>query len=179
MSVADELRALAAHYPMSHREPDDEARWLADYASDLREFDPEIVRRACFTWRQSMATRFPTPGQMRVECRKLKPREDGPIARWREVSDEEYQRMTLADKIIHRRILANECDGKAGPMWINGMEGRALRPEEMSDEWHFWRERGKAHRAEAKRLSDMVKDMERPERKTTTQGPRTFQDFLR
>ena len=154
-TIVSELDALGAHYIRPNRSPAEHTRFLRDFVSDLGPVTPDVVRRACQSWRQSDANKFPTPGQLLKKIEALTPQRSAAPGPWREVSEAEYDRMTLTEKIDHQTILANECDQRAGPMWRNG-EPVAL--EDMPDVYHTWKRRASDHRKEAKRLRERLVD---------------------
>lgn len=58
------IEELSWHYPMYPR-PEHAVESVArDWAADLRQFPPDIIRAACIEWRRSPATSAPTPGQL-------------------------------------------------------------------------------------------------------------------
>jgi len=156
--VVNEIEALENHFMRPVRQPDQQERWMRDYIEDLKEFPDETVTTACKRWRQSGAPRFPTSGQLRTICVQIAPVGGGDkVEPWRPVSDEEYSRMTLREKIRHHSILAHEARGKAGPMWKSG---RHMMPEDMPATWRNWRERASNHDAEVMRLRAFLKTEE-------------------
>lgn len=152
-SVIDCLEALQAHYPRHYKTADEQRNAMRDYASDLGSAPLEVVERACTRWRQSDATRFPTPGQLMKLVDEAMPRDVGSVALWGPISDEAYDRLPLRDKIYHQTCLATDCDRKAGPMW---RAGAPVALEDMPPAFHAMKQRAANHRAEAARLRELL-----------------------
>ena len=74
---------------------------------------------------------------------------------WRELSDQEYQALSLAQKIDYRMIAAGQCRNRAGPQW---RDGQPQLPEDMPPKWHYNIGLAKAHEAEAARLGQILKE---------------------
>lgn len=149
--IVDELQALGQHYIRSIRTPEQEERFLRDYLNDLGSYPLSAIKQGCIAWRNSDASKFPTPGQLVAKVRANLPREqreDRPEP-WRHLTEEEYNRLSLRDKIRHRTILAGELRRKAGPMWANGQPVAA---EAMPERWHELMSRSHGHYEEAGRL---------------------------
>lgn len=164
-----EIEALETHCRAPLMTTDARARWIADWCNDLAAFDVETVRAAFWDWRLSGATKFPTPGQIIPMIRAKQPiqrsgEKNGP---WRELSDREYDALSLRDKARHQRILAAEARRKAGPMFkntshdIRNAAGNFIAPQDMPNAWRRWQEIADHHEAEAKRLTKIIRDAER------------------
>ena len=155
--ITQEIQSLAVHCRPPMMTGEERAQWFATWFEDLREFDLEAIAAACRQWRQSGSTKFPTPGQLLPMVRGSSPREAGTKAEpWRPLSDAEYAKLTLEEKIRHHDILAHEAETLAGPMWAGGEFGQRLTPSQMPARWHDWMARAKGHRAEAKRLREAL-----------------------
>lgn len=166
--IASEIEALAVHCRAPLMEVEQRTSWLRDWCNDLADFEIEAIRAGCREWRQSGATKFPTPGQFIPLVRK---RINGPktdpasIQPWRPIGDAEFDALSLRDKIRHHRILAAEARRKAGPMWRNPPAGASVaKPikghipaNDMPDDWRRWTEIASGHDAEAKRLSGYLR----------------------
>lgn len=135
---------------------DARALWMRDWCDDLSSFPIEAIRAACRKYRNSGATKFPTPGQLVPMVRgEAKQEPDAPkMQPWRPIEDAEYETLSLRDKIRHHRILAHEARRKAGPMWRNGKPCPA---EEMPDTWRAWNRQAEHHEDEAARLSKFIR----------------------
>jgi hypothetical protein len=75
-----------------------------------RRIPAEAIGNACRKWRHSGQTKFPTAG---LSCPMVR---EGParpseraagVERWRELSEAEYQALTVREKIRHHQILAH------------------------------------------------------------------------
>lgn len=154
--VIDELDALSTHYPRGPRSPDQHMRFLEDYLDDLKDFTNDQVKAACRRWRQSDATKFPTSGQLMNTARSERGRDLGDNTAWRPLTDQEYDALSLDEKIRHQRILASEARGRAKPQFkqIEGSwrAGIHIPGDEMPERWFVERELGRRHDEEAKRL---------------------------
>lgn len=153
--ICAEINALSSHYLTTTKSPDDHARWLIDFATDLGDLTPEQVRRACAAWRTSDAKKFPTPGQLRKTAPLLHV-EALPAPRaepWRPISNGEYQALTIIQKIRHHRSSIGHALDRAGPMW---RDGKPVGPEELPASWHEWRQRARNHADEAGRLQTIL-----------------------
>ena len=88
--------------------------------------------------------------------------------RWRDLSEGEYQQLSIREKIRHQKILAHEAAVKAGPMWRNrGTDATFARPvdgrvsaDDMPGTFHHWKAIEAGHYAEARRLADIIRDRE-------------------
>lgn len=155
--ISTEIEALTLHCRPSVMSAEERAQWLAAWFEDLRQFNAEAIGAACRQWRQSSSTKFPTPGQLLPMVRSAagEGHESGGKAEaWRPLTDAEFARLSLDEKIRHHDILAHEAETMAGPMWAGGEHGRRLTVAEMPPRWHECMARAKAHRAEARRLRE-------------------------
>lgn len=153
-AIIEEIEALEVHYFRAVRTPQERKRWLQDYLEDLADLDLERLKSACRQWRQTGAKKFPTSG----ELRRMAPgraQQTERLEAWRPLTDEEYDRLSLSDKIRHQRILAEDAAQRAGPQMRNK---RPALPEDMPDRWHMWRARAEHHQAEVKRLLKIIHD---------------------
>lgn len=69
---------------------------------------------------------------------------------WSAISDAEYDRLSLSDKIRHQRILANVAQCDAGPQSGPGRKG--IPADKMPQDWHRFRAKASNHLAEVDRL---------------------------
>lgn len=156
IEIIRELRALEQFCTFkSVRTGEENERFLKDYLADIQEFPFEAIQKACQKWRQSGQVKFPTPGQLIPlirGCMAAEPRDRPHV--WRELSDSEYEALSLRSKIEHQRILANLARRKAGPMWVNGKPATA---DQLPERWHEWSARAANHEAEATRLGRFVR----------------------
>ena len=67
---------------------------------------------------------------------------------------QEYDRMTIAEKIRHHMILATAANMEAGPMWRGGIKGGPRQASEMPASWHEWKAKAAFHFDEIRRLRD-------------------------
>lgn len=154
--IITELEALEIHYFRPVRSPEERQRWLRDYLDDLADFSLDQIRGACIRWRQSGAKKFPNSGELRAGARDvIRPSSAPKEGPWRPLTDEEYERLSLSDKIRHQRILAEEAAQRAGPQMRNR---RPVLAEDMPDRWHMWRARAENHQGEVKRLLKLLHD---------------------
>src|ERR1700747_1981343 len=123
--ILDAIEALAVHCRPPMMEISARTLWLRDWCADLAEFPLEAIVTACRKWRQSGATKFPTPGQLLPLVRDSVPSQGGGtrVEVWRPLSDAEYQALTVREKIRHHQILSHEAYSKAGPMFRNTTAG--------------------------------------------------------
>ena len=63
-----------------------------------------------------------------------------------DLTEAEYQYLTLSEKIRHHRMCAIEADMRAGPMWKGG---RPVGPEALGARWHENKSKACNHQAEA------------------------------
>lgn len=148
--IIEELEALASHYIRPVRSTSEHERFLADYLNDLSGFPIEAVMKACQDWRKSDASKFPTCGQLLAFVRNAMPKGSAVNNEaWRHLTDQEYDALTMAEKIRHRTIMAVEAKTKAGPMWRNG---KPVSPEDMPESWHTQQAIARGHYEEASRL---------------------------
>lgn len=163
--IDTELNALSVHCRPPIMEVEQRALWLRDWCSDLAEFPIEAIRIACRKYRQSGATKFPTPGQLLPLIRENQPGETTErLSAWRPAEAAEYRDMTVREKIREHQILSHEAYTKAGPMFRNlssgGSMGRAsgqhLAADEMSEAHRHWAAEGLRHQQEAHRLRQHI-----------------------
>ena len=148
--IIEELEALASHYIRPVRSTGEHERFLADYLNDLSGFPIEAVMKACQDWRKSDASKFPTCGQLLAFARNAMPKgANVNNEAWRPLTDDEYDRLTMAEKIRHRTIMAMEAKTKAGPMWRGGYP---VGPEDMPESWHTLTAISRGHYEEASRM---------------------------
>lgn len=167
IEIIKELRALEQFCAFKVvRSGEENERFLKDYLADIEDFPLDAIRQACSEWRKSGATKYPTPGQLIPLIRsKIPEPKAARIEPWRPLSDDEYQALSLREKIRHHTILAHECSTKAGPMFRssgpNSGKGQHLTPEDMPPEWHELRRRAQGHADEAKRLRSYLRMQDR------------------
>jgi len=151
--ILNEIDALSSHCRVPLMSVEQRTGWMRDWCEDLGQFRIEDIRRAFRDWRQSGNTKFPTPGQVMPILRRLNDvgAPEAKLVSWRELSDPEYAALSLSEKVRHHLILANKAEVAAGPMWRHGKHA-----SDMPDEWHGQRQRAENHRAEAKRLRDLM-----------------------
>lgn len=155
--ITEELERLALHCRPPLMSVEDRVRWLADWCEDLRSYDIEPIRTACKRWREGVEAKFPRQGQLvpMIRAATVKGEKTAIVEGnkpWRPLTDEEYQQLTLSDKIRHCRILAQEAYSKAGP------QGLHTSAEDMPESWKIWRGKGHGHDAEAQRLNKILQE---------------------
>lgn len=111
IEIVKELRALEQFCAFKAvRTGDEQERYMLDYLADIQQYPLEAIRKACAEWRTSGVTKFPTSGQLIPLIRKHCPQETAPQNReWAPISEDEYEAMSLREKIRHRLILAQEA----------------------------------------------------------------------
>lgn len=164
--IIAEIEALEAHCRAPLMTMDGRARWLQDWCADLASFPVDKIREVVRQYRQSGTTKFPTPGTLLPMLRAKMPLENAgekPLP-WAPISNEEYDRLTIREKIRHQKILAHEAGCKAGPMWRNPTGGAKIsRPtpghtpaDDLSPAFRHWKAVQAEHLAEAKRLQEII-----------------------
>jgi hypothetical protein len=69
---------LSSHYPRRQLSPQDQLRWLEDYADDLGHCSPADIRLVCAQWRQGDNKRMPSPGELLAKRMKYVSLPSGP-----------------------------------------------------------------------------------------------------
>jgi hypothetical protein len=164
--IIAEIEALTVHCRPPIMDEDVRTCWLRDWCDDLAPHPISAVRLGCRSWRHSGATKFPTPGQLLPLVKANLPTpaaEQGANEPWRPLSDDEYDRLSLRDKIRHHLIAAHETSCQAGPMWKTPETSTAGRPlpghltaAQMSEDWHSLTARAANHLAEAAHLRSIL-----------------------
>jgi hypothetical protein len=159
--IINEIEALEAHCRAPLMAAEAKGRWLQDWCSDLAEFPIDTIRAAIRDYRQSGATKFPTPGGLLPSIRAKLPLErKGDIPReWAPISEAEYDELSLREKIRHHLISASAARRKAGPMWRNPPGSTLKKPmsghiqrQDMPEAWRIHSALAERHEAEARRL---------------------------
>jgi hypothetical protein len=151
--IIEELEALASHYIRPVRSAAEHERFLADYLTDLKAYPMDAIEKACKDWRRSEATKFPTCGQLLAFVRSAMPKQEVYGQLWAPLAADDYEKLTMAEKVRYLTTLAMDAATKAGPMWVNG---RPAEPDELPEKWHKWTAISKEHFAEAKRLREKL-----------------------
>ena len=157
IEIRGELEALGTHCRAPLMETNQRALWLRDWCTDLAGFPIEAIRTACRRYRNSEATKFPTPGQLVPMVKSAAASEHASAVKalpWEPSAREAYEKLSLTDKIFENRALARIAYRKAGPMWLHG---RPATPEELGAVWRTHTDQAKAHEAEAARLSKFLR----------------------
>lgn len=163
--ILPEIEALSVHCRPPLMEASQRTSWLMDWCADMAEYPIEAIRIACRKWRLSGSTKFPTPGQLLPLVRENLPSQSSTekYLPWRPASQEEYQAMTVREKIRERLILAHEAFCKAGPMFRNQSSGsmaraagKHLTEDQMTPAYRAHRDEGRAHMAEVARLRKYI-----------------------
>jgi hypothetical protein len=162
--IIDAIEALAVHCRPPIMSVPQRELWMRDWCADLASFPAEAITNACRKYRQSEATKFPTPGQLIPLVRLSLPSTTGEkVAEWAPLSDAEYASLSIRDKSRHRSILAHDARIKAGPMYVNrsptlsGATPGHVSAENMPAVWRKWTGIAEAHEAEAKRLREHLR----------------------
>lgn len=156
IEIRGELEALGTHCRAPLMETNQRALWLRDWCADLAEYPIEAIRTACRRYRNSEATKFPTPGQlipMVKSAAKPELRAGVKALPWEPATQEAYEALSLTEKIFENRALAKIAYRKAGPMWKHG---RPATPEELGPVWRAYNDQAVAYEAEAARLSKFL-----------------------
>jgi hypothetical protein len=160
IEIADQIETLSAHCRPPLMDVDTKSRWLQSWCEDLAEFPSEVLKAGFRNWRRSENTKFPTPGQLLPMMRAAASRANGAgqestegAKAWEPISDDEYERLSLRDKIRHQRILASRAFGKAGPQCIGS---NPVPADQMPPAWHAWKAMGRNHMAEVERLRKLL-----------------------
>ena len=167
--IIDAIEGLAVHCRPPLMSVEDKARWMRDWAEDLSEFPIEAILGATKKWRMSGNTKFPTAGQFMPMLRQLIPSDrEGSSGPWYEAGPEEYEAMTLREKIREQKIRASVAGGKAKQMFRNTsvpgrFSGVHIRAEDMPESHHRWRQIEVDHLREAKRLREIMINSRLPE----------------
>lgn len=165
--IIDAIEALAVHCRPPLMSIEQREMWMRDWCADLAKYPADAIANACRKWRHGGQTKFPTPGQLMPIIRESLPTERGQrVEPWRELSDAEYQQLSIREKMRHRQILAHEARGKAGPMFRNLSQGGAMDrakgehipPDAMPETHRHWTSIAEAHEAEYKRLRDITRE---------------------
>lgn len=163
--IIAEIEALETHCRAPLMATDARARWMQDWCADLAEFPADTIRAAMRDYRQSGATKFPSPGLLLPSIRAKLPldRKGDAPREWEPISDAEYDTLTLREKIRHHAISAHEARRKAGPMWRNPPGSSLKKPmaghiqrQDMPAAWRILMDRAEAHEAEATRLRETL-----------------------
>jgi hypothetical protein len=145
------LISLSNHYRRQVRTPEEQAMWLRDWLDDLAAWTPDQVADACGEWRRSAARRMPSSGELLVKLSTMhapKQQSQPKIEAWKPISDEEYDTLSVRDKIRHHHILADQA-----------MLGWKSTTRQVDDDWRRRDAIAKNHRAEASRLGAMLEEL--------------------
>lgn len=74
--------------------------------------------------------------------------------KWRPLTDQEYENLSVRDKIRHHEIMASHAKDKAGPLYQ--AHGRNLAELRKHEAWNELERREAGHHAEAKRLREYL-----------------------
>jgi hypothetical protein len=151
IEIVEAIEALAVHCRPPLMGVDERDRWLRDWCDDLKNFTDDAIKTGCARWRQGTNPKFPLPGQLLPLVRAVQATGNANVKQgeiWRELTDAEYDRLTMRENIRHQQILASNAYSKAGP--------QLKAAEEMPDAWHLWRKIGAEHAAEARQLQERL-----------------------
>lgn len=157
--IVEALERLETHCRAPLMSIDARTGWMRDWCEDLKDFDIADIHAACAQWRNGDSVKFPLPGQLkaviRAATRPTTVEKDDRGGLWREITDAEYARLTLSEKIRHHQIMAAEELRRAGPQWKMGQHVAA---EDMPNDWHETRRLARNHSTEAKRLLSKMRE---------------------
>ena len=169
MSKHQILTALKDLYPhcrhFMNRSPDTIVSFLSGYLGtlerafgdlDTRHQVGEWVTTVCRNWLDRLTEheqKFPTPDQVRdlAKVYEDKPRDDRTGA-WRELSDSEYQDLSLSEKVRYLTILSFEQRKMAGGMYPKGKGEGPINPTK----WAKYIPLSEQTEAEMKRLRKIL-----------------------
>jgi hypothetical protein len=126
------------------------AAWWADYTDALGDLTETALELGMREWVRRPDSRFmPKPGELRELALATRPAAPtvfrGPAPTpWRPLTDEQFDALSLHDKIWNHERMAQHERELAGP--------QTDAPSEMSAKWHAHRARSANHSAEARRL---------------------------
>lgn len=154
IEIVKELRALEQFCTFKAvRTGEEQERYMLDYLADIQEYPLEAIRKACAEWRKSGVTKFPSSGQLIPMIRKHVTEERAqPVREWRPISDEEYERLSVRDKIRHRLILAKEARVEASAK-THGWDRNILTAPPA---YRHWMDVAAGHEREAMRLRQFI-----------------------
>jgi len=163
--IIDEIERLTVHCRPPLMEASARGGWLSDWCDDLADFPIDSIRLGIREWRHAGSTKFPTAGQLLPLIRGKLPANDDPRPDdWRPLTDEEFARLSIREKIRHHLILAHDAGIKAGPMWKTPQGSHAGRPmpghieaKDMPETWSRWKSIEANHLTEVKRLREIVR----------------------
>lgn len=156
IEIVKELRALEQFCTFKAvRTGDEQERYMLDYLADIQMFPLEAIRKACAEWRTSGSTKFPTSGQLIPLIRKHTPQETAPKNHeWRPISEEEYEAMSLSEKIRHRLILAREARVTASTKTHGWDRNITTAPPA----YKHWQDVAEGHEREAQKLRGFMRN---------------------
>lgn len=159
IEIADEITALATHFPKPRRTPDEAARWLEDYVDSLEPFGLDAVKVACIDWRGGDAVSMAKPGQLAALAKRIAERgkvkaENKP---WKRISDEEYEALTLRDKARHHAILADCVVSERFGAIVRRVGSRDVAVLGRDPDYQNMLAAEQGHLAEARRIDDLIR----------------------
>lgn len=156
--IVEALERLETHCRAPLMSIEARTGWMRDWCDDLKDCDVADVNAACQKWRNGDERKFPLPGQLKAVIRSLRPQRtdsDNQGGAWRELTDAEYQALTIREKIRYHQICVQQCLRKAGPMWS---AGRHREMADMPQSFHDWRAKASNHGEEARRLQGKLNE---------------------
>jgi hypothetical protein len=149
-----------ALYPQTEMNEGEWAAWWADYTDALADVALTALEEGMAEWVRRPTSQFmPKPGELRglalstpnaaqiAYDRATKEAARPPARAWSPISDDEYGRLSVFDKIWQHRKMADYERGRAG--------AQHSIPAEMPEKWHHHRALAANHDAEASRLEQL------------------------
>lgn len=168
IEIVKELRALEQFCTFKAvRSGEEQERYMLDYLADIQQHPLDAIRKACAEWRKSGVTKFPTSGQLIPLIRKhLAEERQAPLREWRPISEEEYEGLTVREKIRHRLILAREARVTASTHTHGWDRNLTTAPAA----YKHWIEVAAGHDKEAMRLGTYLRQPSGLEARAQTHG---------
>jgi hypothetical protein len=122
---------LLTVFPKANLKEENQSVFLEAYVSNLRNYPPEYVEKACDDWIK-LATRFPFVADLVAACEvqavRAKKAEDGNNKSWKRLSDEEFSTLDDRAKARELRLRAQTARLQAQKHKVQPHE-RSLQPE--------------------------------------------------
>ncbi len=162
IEIANEIRALQAHFPHRRRSEEEEERFLADFLEELKGFDLEAVRAACRRWKLGDNAKFPTVGQLvsmaRISLSAATPAQalgGRRMETWSPtiISQAEYEKMPLGAKVRELRLQANHYENQA-----SSLRDKSKPRSEQGENVGYFEQRARNCCEEASRLRGIMRE---------------------
>lgn len=153
-----------ALYPQTEMNDGEWAAWWADYTDALGDMALSALEAGMAEWVRRPTSQFmPKPGELRALATstqnpaqlayaaalsaKNRPSQNNA---WKPIRDDQYERLSLSEKIWHHGKMASYERGKAGAQYLPASE--------MPEHWHRQRALAQNHEAESKRLQMLMRE---------------------